>query len=124
MDDDAILTLQQVAALPRIGRRTAYTMVQRGKLPAFRVRGQWRCRRADLDEWIAKQVAGPERKANQVANGTTKQVAGPERKANQVANGTTKQVAGPERKANQVANGTTAIDDTGPVKRGENPGGR
>jgi excisionase family DNA binding protein len=71
MDDDAILTLQEVAALLKIGRKTAYTMVQRGELPAFRVRGQWRCRRADLDEWIAKQVAGPERKTNEVGKGTT-----------------------------------------------------
>jgi len=59
MDDDAILTLQEVAALLKIGRKTAYTMVQRGELPAFRVRGQWRCLRTDLDAWIAKQVAGP-----------------------------------------------------------------
>lgn len=69
MDDDAILTLQEVAALLKIGQKTAYTMVQRGELPAFRVRGQWRCRRVDLDAWIAKQVAGPERDTHQATHG-------------------------------------------------------
>ena len=62
MDDDAILTLQEVAALLKIGKKTAYTMVQQGELPAFRVRGQWRCRRADLEDWIAQQVVGTGRK--------------------------------------------------------------
>jgi excisionase family DNA binding protein len=71
MDDDAILTLQEVAALLKIGRKTAYTMVQRGELPAFRVRGQWRCRRADLDAWIARQVTGPEREPREAAPGAT-----------------------------------------------------
>jgi excisionase family DNA binding protein len=71
MDDDAILTLQEVASLLKIGRKTAYTMVQRGELPAFRVRGQWRCRRADLETWIAKQVAGPGREPHEAAPGVT-----------------------------------------------------
>lgn len=56
MDGDAILTLQEVAVLLKIGQKTAYTMVQRGELPAFRVRGQWRLRRSDLEAWIAGQV--------------------------------------------------------------------
>ena len=56
MEKDAILTVREVAELLKIGQKTAYTMVQQGVLPAFRVRGQWRFRRADIEAWIARQV--------------------------------------------------------------------
>ena len=32
-------------------------MAQKGELPAFKVRGQWRFKRADLDQWIEQQKA-------------------------------------------------------------------
>lgn len=55
MPEDEVLTIKEVAALLKIGEKSAYTMVQRGDLPAFKVRGQWRFRRADLDAWIEEQ---------------------------------------------------------------------
>ena len=48
---DSILTL------PEVADKTVYTMAQRGQLPAFKVRGQWRFRRSDLDQWIDQQQA-------------------------------------------------------------------
>lgn len=56
MGDDEILTIREVAALLKVGEKTTYTMVQGGQLPGFKVRGQWRFRRADIDQWIARQV--------------------------------------------------------------------
>ena len=56
MSSDEILTIRDVAALLKIGEKTAYTMAQSGNLPGFKVRGQWRFRRADLDAWICQQV--------------------------------------------------------------------
>lgn len=56
MGDDEILTIREVAALLKIGEKTTYTMAQEGQLPSFKVRGQWRFRRADIDNWIARQV--------------------------------------------------------------------
>jgi excisionase family DNA binding protein len=53
---DEILTVQEVATLLKVADKTVYTMAQRGELPAFKVRGQWRFRRADLDAWIAEQT--------------------------------------------------------------------
>ena len=38
-------------------------MAQRGELPAFKVGGQWRFRRSDLDAWIdvkTRRAAGGE----------------------------------------------------------------
>jgi excisionase family DNA binding protein len=37
---------------------TVYTMAQQGELPAFKVRGQWRFRRTDLDAWIDAKTGG------------------------------------------------------------------
>lgn len=54
--DDEILTIRELAALLKIGEKTAYTMAQRGELPGFKVREQWRFRRANIDAWIAKQL--------------------------------------------------------------------
>ncbi len=54
---DEILTVDEVAALLKVGDKTVYTMAQRGEIPAFKVREQWRFRRADIDEWISRQTA-------------------------------------------------------------------
>lgn len=62
--DDEILTIRELAALLKIGEKTAYTMVQGDELPGFKVRDQWRFRRADIDARIAEKVQrkdqGPE----------------------------------------------------------------
>ena len=52
---DEVLTMKEVAALLEIGEKTAYTMAQRGELPGFKVGGQWRFRRTDLDAWMDNQ---------------------------------------------------------------------
>lgn len=54
---DEILTLPEVAQLLKVAEKTVYTMAQRGELPAFKVRGQWRFKRLDLDQWIEHQKA-------------------------------------------------------------------
>jgi excisionase family DNA binding protein len=60
---DEILTLPEVAQLLKVAEKTVYTMAQKGELPAFKVGGQWRFRRADLDAWIdakTRRAAGEE----------------------------------------------------------------
>ena len=53
---DEILTLPEVAQLLKVAEKTVYTMAQKGELPAFKVRGQWRFRRTDIDAWIQEQT--------------------------------------------------------------------
>ena len=53
---DEILTLPEVAALLKVADKTVYTMAQRHEIPAFKVRGQWRFRRDDLETWIRAQT--------------------------------------------------------------------
>ena len=59
---DEFLTMKEVATLLKIGEKTAYTMAQRGELPGFKVGGQWRFKRADIDRWIEKQKETSARK--------------------------------------------------------------
>jgi excisionase family DNA binding protein len=54
---DEILTLPEVAVLLKVAEKTVYTMAQKAQLPAFKVRGQWRFKRADIDRWIEQQKA-------------------------------------------------------------------
>ncbi len=54
---DEFLTLPEVAQLLKVAEKTVYTMAQQGELPAFKVRGQWRFKRADLDVWVEEQKA-------------------------------------------------------------------
>jgi excisionase family DNA binding protein len=49
---DGILTVGEVPRLLKVAEKTVYTMAEKGSLPAFKVGGQWRFRRADLNSWI------------------------------------------------------------------------
>jgi excisionase family DNA binding protein len=61
---DSILTLPEVAGLLKVAEKTVYTMAQRGQLPAFKVRGQWRFKRSDLEQWIEDQKAAVKSEAS------------------------------------------------------------
>lgn len=51
-----ILTLDEVAVYLKAGKRTVYRLAAEGKLPAFKLGGTWRFRKADLEQWIAQQT--------------------------------------------------------------------
>lgn len=53
---DEILTLDEVAAYLKAGKRTVYRLAAEGKIPAFKLGGTWRFRRAELDRWIANRI--------------------------------------------------------------------
>lgn len=52
-----VLTLPEVAQLLKVAEKSVYTMPQSGELRAFKVSGQWRLKRADLDQWIEQKAA-------------------------------------------------------------------
>ena len=54
--DGDILTLDEVAAYLKAGKRTVYRLAASDKLPAFKLGGTWRFRRGDLDKWIASSI--------------------------------------------------------------------
>ena len=46
---DEILTIDEVAAYLKAGKRTVYRLAASCKLPAFKLGGTWRFRRGDLE---------------------------------------------------------------------------
>jgi excisionase family DNA binding protein len=47
--DGEILTLDEVAAYLKAGKRTVYRLAASGEIPAFKLGGTWRFRRSELN---------------------------------------------------------------------------
>ncbi|WP_298293399.1 helix-turn-helix domain-containing protein [Thiomonas sp.] len=60
--DGDILTLDEVAAYLKAGKRTVYRLAASGEIPAFKLGGTWRFRRSELDQWIAARIGQAKRK--------------------------------------------------------------
>ncbi len=56
-EQDQVMTIQEVAEHLKVGTKTIYSLVQRGHLPGFKVGGQWRFRRKDIEKWVEEQMA-------------------------------------------------------------------
>lgn len=56
MPEPDVLTIHELAALLRVGLKTAYTLTQNGEVPGFKVGGQWRFRRRDIEAWIDERT--------------------------------------------------------------------
>lgn len=61
---DEVLTIKEVAALLKLAEKTVYAMAQAGELPAFKIRGQWRIKRSELDHWLDEQPRGGKSKGS------------------------------------------------------------
>ena len=57
MDD--FLTIKEVAVRLKLAEKTVYSMANAGEIPAFKIRGQWRLRRVDLDQWLSTPAKAP-----------------------------------------------------------------
>ena len=67
--DGDILTLDEVAAYLKAGKRTIYRLAASGEIPAFKLGGTWRFSRSDIESWIKQQSANsPERAASKTSN--------------------------------------------------------
>jgi len=55
---DEVLTIKEVAALLKLAEKTVYAMANGGEIPAFKIRGQWRIKRTELDQWLDAQPRG------------------------------------------------------------------
>jgi excisionase family DNA binding protein len=49
MQHEEFLKLKDIAAMLKVREKTVYSMAQTGELPAFKVRGQWRFSRKEID---------------------------------------------------------------------------
>ncbi len=67
--DGDILTLDEVAAYLKAGKRTIYRLAASGEIPAFKLGGTWRFSRSDIESWIKRQSVGSsERAASKASN--------------------------------------------------------
>ena len=57
-DSDEILTIEEMAAYLKAGKRTVYRLAADGKIPAFKVGGTWRFSKAEINQWIQRQSEG------------------------------------------------------------------
>lgn len=54
MAETDVMTVREVAEYLKVKERTIYRLVAKGGIPAFKVGGSWRFRRAEIDEWITR----------------------------------------------------------------------
>ena len=76
MNDD-LRTIRDLTAYLNATERTIYDLALSRRLPAFKVGGQWRFRRRDIDAWIAAQTddvrnAAPGSQSRQASGGTSR----------------------------------------------------
>ena len=52
MNNDALLTMNEVCGYLRVETRTVYRLIHAGRIPAIRVGNLWRFRKSDIDAWL------------------------------------------------------------------------
>lgn len=58
-----ILTLEELAAYLKAGKRTVYRLASNGQIPAFKLGGTWRFSKAEIEGWIKQQSTGTSERA-------------------------------------------------------------
>jgi excisionase family DNA binding protein len=55
MENQELLTLQEIATYLKIHQMTVHKLIREENLPVFKVAYDWRARKNDIDIWIEKQ---------------------------------------------------------------------
>ena len=55
---EEVLTIRDVAEYLKVTDKTVYGLAQQSRIPGFKVGGQWRFRRRDIEAWIDEQKKG------------------------------------------------------------------
>ena len=55
-EKDKLMTVSEVFHYLKTSRRTLYRLIERGRLPAIKVGGQWRFRRGEVDKYLMAEV--------------------------------------------------------------------
>lgn len=65
LENIRLLTLTEAAILLQVSTRTLQRMIRNGKLPAFKVGGQWRLRETQLRQWVEDRETTPVKLENE-----------------------------------------------------------
>ncbi len=55
MDMPEVMTIEECAKYLKTSFSTLYKLAQRGKIPAFKLSGQWRFKKDIIDKWISEE---------------------------------------------------------------------
>lgn len=55
MEEDEILTIEEVGSYLKIPKQTLYVWARAGKIPAIKVGKHWRFKKTSLDAWIGEK---------------------------------------------------------------------
>jgi len=55
MENSEIMTIEECAKYLKTSLSTLYKLAQEGKMPAFKLSGQWRFKKDLIDEWIRQE---------------------------------------------------------------------
>jgi excisionase family DNA binding protein len=50
-----IMTIDELSDYLKLKIKTAYHLAAKGDIPGFKVGGQWRFRKSEIDRWIVQQ---------------------------------------------------------------------
>jgi len=56
MDNDEIMTIEEVAAYLKLKPQTIYKWAQDGEIPAIRIVKEWRFKKSILDRWLNEKI--------------------------------------------------------------------
>jgi len=51
-----LMTIEDLATYLKVKKRTIYDWLKKGKVPAFKIVGQWRFRRTKIDSWLDREM--------------------------------------------------------------------
>ncbi|MCM8791726.1 MAG: helix-turn-helix domain-containing protein [Candidatus Omnitrophica bacterium] len=52
MDENNLLTIDELARYLKVTRRTIYEWLKKKKIPAVKIIGQWRFKKERIDAWL------------------------------------------------------------------------
>jgi PTS system nitrogen regulatory IIA component len=62
MNEDAILTIEEVAKYLRVSERTVYDWAQKGDIPSGKIGTVWRFKKAEIEKWVNDRLGVSELK--------------------------------------------------------------
>ena len=58
MNDDYILTIEEVSRYLRVSERSVYDWAQKGEIPAGKIGTVWRFRKNEIEQWVNERLSG------------------------------------------------------------------
>jgi PTS system nitrogen regulatory IIA component len=61
MNEEEILTIDEVAKYLRVSERTVYDWAQKGEIPAGKLGTAWRFKKSEIEQWVNSRLSGTQK---------------------------------------------------------------